>query len=742
MENYSYSQKLNGFIDRINEIYNSDLSKLEEYVAAQFLEELKNLGNTYPEDSQKDPLYHLLFLRIYSRDYTNYKRIKDFFQSRHYSALYSFTNTKYISANERAFATQGNLVSQYATSTEKYVNKYFRKRKHKKIRITIFSIIGALIVAAIVITCVAPGKVPMYRHKIHFTVDGVEYTSDVVFNEKYSIEIPKKTGYRFVGLFDGEGENAKMVVDKDGNSIEKYKSIKGDSTYFARYEARTFTVVINGNNGEVLGSESKQVVYDTECMGDIVFTSVSRAGCDFIGFYKDANYSLKLADASGALLDEKYKKLVADYYEITDSDTLNIYAGWEGLFYPVNFDTNGGDSLEEKPAELQYDAITKLPTNTKKYGYKFDGWFVGEKRITNSDGKMIEKWAYLEETTLVAHWLEDTFSITFKNPAGDIKVDATFNQKVKIPEFAGRKYDTDPVVTIDGNDYHPGEEYTMIHGEDIEVNVKWNENGWKYISKASELANLKETGLSGKYCLISNIDISNYKNWEPIGGSNLENLFTGTFDGDGFTIEGLTRTGSIPEVHSRSYFGLFGGISSTGLVENLTISNVYMKVTGPANNNSGMRAFFGIVAGKCSGTLKNVTTLGSFTYSCCTNGETWIGGLVGYNFYGNIIGCTNRANVSADRYAAMAGGFVGYSEGGKIEGCTNNADISAIGTDWGGIARASLVGGTGHKTNRTKLLNNELYGKVSTGAYDNSSPLSCSCASSTVDFAKYYDSTY
>ena len=76
---------------------------------------------------------------------------------------------------------------------------------------------------------------------------------------------------------------------------------------------------------------------------------------------------------------------------------------------------------------------------------------------------------------------------------------------------------------------------------------------------------------SGKYFkLIADIDLSSITNWTPIG-SQSSNRFSGTFDGDGFTISKLTINLSA----SDNYKGLFGYIDGT--VQNVTVKDANVK---------------------------------------------------------------------------------------------------------------------------------------------------------------------
>lgn len=262
------------------------------------------------------------------------------------------------------------------------------------------------------------------------------------------------------------------------------------------------------------------------------------------------------------------------------------------------------------------------------------------------------------------------------------------------------------------------------------------------IANERHLLNIEEH-MDAFFELVGDVNISGISNWEPIGGRNLQKAFTGHLDGKGHSIIGLKRTSGIPEINSRSYFGLFGYVGVGGVIQNVNFTKVSVKITGPGNDNGGMRAFYAVVAGKCMGTLKNITTRGSFVYSCCTNGETWMGSMAGYAVNAIISSCKNYISLTADRYASFVGGFVGYAEGGRIEYCTNDANISATGTDWGGAARASLIGAACHKTRPTVLMSNTTNGNVTDKAYDNSSWFTdCSTSTSKTDFATKFDSTY
>ncbi|MDH1976980.1 GLUG motif-containing protein, partial [Aliarcobacter butzleri] len=156
------------------------------------------------------------------------------------------------------------------------------------------------------------------------------------------------------------------------------------------------------------------------------------------------------------------------------------------------------------------------------------------------------------------------------------------------------------------------------------------------------------TALDGKYELGSNIDAGVTSSWNsgegfsPIGydfTSDNNSMFTGTFDGKGFTISNLF----IDRLYQNN-IGLFGyTIGST--IKNLGLVNV---------NIAGYSSVGGLV-GNNDGTIQN-----SYVTGVLISNLGLIGGLVGFNGRnGTIDNSYANVNVSGD---LDAGGLVGNNE--------------------------------------------------------------------------------
>ena len=153
--------------------------------------------------------------------------------------------------------------------------------------------------------------------------------------------------------------------------------------------------------------------------------------------------------------------------------------------------------------------------------------------------------------------------------------------------------------------------------------------------------------------LTDNIDLTGI-DWTPIGTS-FGNSYTGTFDGNGKTITGLTVT------VSDRYAGLFGRIGSGGKVMNVKLEGVQMT----SDNRWG---YVGGVAGYSEGNIENCSVSGS------VSGSFSVGGVVGHQWGGTITGCSSSATVNA---GIAAGGIAGETNGGaSLTACYATGDVT------------------------------------------------------------------
>ena len=224
-------------------------------------------------------------------------------------------------------------------------------------------------------------------------------------------------------------------------------------------------------------------------------------------------------------------------------------------------------------------------------------------------------------------------------------------------------------------DWQAGGEYTytvsLAAAKDLGYTIE--SNGSYTVTSADGLMNIAELVNGGKtdinITLTADIDLTG-KNWTPIGTS-FSNKYTGTFDGGGHTIKGLTVT------TNDQFVGLFGSIGYAGTVKNVMMEDVQIT----SNRSSG---FAGGVAGYSDGTIENCSVSGS------VSGTVYVGGVVGAQIGGSITGCSSSATVKG---TVDVGGVAGQTNSSAtLTACYATGNVTIEINPTKNIAGGSLVG--------------------------------------------------
>ncbi|WP_302380228.1 fimbrillin family protein [uncultured Alistipes sp.] len=193
------------------------------------------------------------------------------------------------------------------------------------------------------------------------------------------------------------------------------------------------------------------------------------------------------------------------------------------------------------------------------------------------------------------------------------------------------------------------------------------------VTSAEGLMNVAELVNGGKtdinITLDTDLDLTG-KEWTPIG--NYEKQYTGTFDGNGKTITGLTF--NQPETNN---VGLIGRLGENGIVQDVKLDKVNIK----ANNNVG-----GIVGGNNGGSIIGCSVSGDIS------GARYVGGVMGVFGIGNsvVTACYHEGSVSGSEFV---GGVAGESAYGSLTACYHAGNVSGSQYVGGvtGVANGSLA---------------------------------------------------
>ena len=258
-------------------------------------------------------------------------------------------------------------------------------------------------------------------------------------------------------------------------------------------------------------------------------------------------------------------------------------------------------------------------------------------------------------------------------------------------------------------DWQAGGEYTytvsLAAAKDPGYTIEGN--GSYTVTSADGLINVAELVNGGKtdinITLDKNIDLTG-KDWTPIG-TDYDNAYTGTFDGGGHTITGLTFT------TNDEYAGLFGWLNRAGTVKNVVMEGVQI------TSNQIYGGSIGGVVGSSWGTIENCSVSGSVSStvsgggvvgaqrdgsitgcssSATVKGTINVGGVAGQTIFGaTLTACYATGNViiEIDRTQNISGGgLVGFNDGISLLSCYATGNVTSTGSGTGNVHIGGFLG--------------------------------------------------
>lgn len=231
--------------------------------------------------------------------------------------------------------------------------------------------------------------------------------------------------------------------------------------------------------------------------------------------------------------------------------------------------------------------------------------------------------------------------------------------------------------------------------------------------------------LDSNFVLVDDIDLSEYENWEPIGGYidvEAGDGLQGSFDGQGHTISNLkmdytiTPTGdSYPEY----YFGLFSDTTLSPGIKNVNLENVNINISGTGDYIRNGGSSYIHVAGLSTNAsvLTNINVNGKITTSLHCN-YLDVGGVV--NNANRVVNSTNQADISVNMTSLypMADAYIGgvISKNGSIlNGCSNYGNIYGEISEGSGLSRPRIsiyCGGIASTSADAQITNCKNFGAI------------------------------
>ena len=430
-------------------------------------------------------------------------------------------------------------------------------------------------------------------------------------------------------------------------------------------------------------TKGKDIQHDYEAIKLSFNHLLSKTKFTFVNGYKTTNMQVEVSNIT----------MTAPYtaaYDIKNA-AWGGYNGEKTLAYG-----NVDRTAATKNNESTYERLTIPAGADKAYTIEYD--------ITVYAGDVV---------ALEAHREAELTGVTFE--AGK-----AYNFVAEIsPETLGLdkiEFEVEIIDWVNGGDIQDEIKVDYTYDENSNIYSAYNADGLKTIVDA--IAN-GEIEADTNITLSGDIDLSQItilsttaptvSNWAPVGTP--ENPYTGTFDGNGYTIKNLTLVESEAK-EGKAYIGFFG-YAEDATIKNVTFENVYINI--PCLDIDHSQGHIGAVAGSLEGTstIENVTVKGDITvYATQTaNGASRVAVVAGGNSFGNVTmknvhvvanegssliannntgalagqlqgkmyfeNCSSNINVTVNKF--FAGGLIGIAAGdSKFVDCHTTGDVAVV----------------------------------------------------------------
>ncbi len=451
------------------------------------------------------------------------------------------------------------------------------------------------------------------------------------------------------------GDDGTPILDKDGN--KQYVNI-GDGNVNLYFGNKEQGLITTGGDLTVTGTGDVYVDSDLDIGGDMTLTST---GADSevlltltnIGKVQANRFNAIIENAiNGIEITEKNEQILTDAIlnAVNKAGTEHTFTGTEAGYIvdALLSSVNKGNSKVEALNELKEDIAV---------AYMHDFMHSFYKPVSGETKPGIYLNAASGDAKLtVDMWVENT------NGSG---------------QFNFEKYDTNFPGT---NDKHTFKE--ELNNLNFAINGDMgnaSESVYVEVSAGEQLKaiqNADNKALGYNYALMGDINASDVEDYVAIGtGSE----FTGTFDGRGNRIIGLTVE------NANGNAGIFDTIGTNGVVKDVNIYSGTFTGTTTA----------GAVAGENNGRIEGIVTFGNTVTVTGDNGNASnVGGIVGVNNSGGTVDdVESTGSVIAGSSSAVAGGLVGTNDGGLANSFSDSA--VTVGTNVTGGTSADLGGVVG-----------------------------------------------
>ena len=430
---------------------------------------------------------------------------------------------------------------------------------------------------------------------INSTVDGNEF-SDLYseYGKKVKLTVPLDDDYKFAGYYYKDDNGIEIqFTDSEGNGLEQLKTM--ELSLYAHWNKKHYITVISDPEGLV-----SVITEDFYVVGDqaVLQAKVPQ-------FYQFVGWSE--VDNKGDMGEIISTNLT--YRFVLDDQDYKLAAMFKPKEYTVKLNAGEGALCTAKQVIISYNSSFIIPIAAKD-GYLFEGWYYGDRKVTNGDGVGEFLWNISDENITL------TAKLTESN--NGYKLITNLEELTLLQSEPTKNY----YLTCN---------LTVTAWDPADFSGKLNGGGFTISGLTNSLFNhLKGTVMN----LTVDVNIESTDNEATDIGGLCRYL-----EGSG-NISYVTATGSIV-AYGTAVGGIVGCRNDSGIISNCTNNAI---ISGKANNVGG-------IVGNSWGSNFSITNC---TNNAAITGNNCIGGIIGYE---GSLKQTLRGNINKGKITGVD--FVG-----------------------------------------------------------------------------------
>jgi len=282
------------------------------------------------------------------------------------------------------------------------------------------------------------------EYRVSLDADGGEVAEDtisVIFKSEFAIPTPTRTGYTFLGWFNGESKFEQTGIWNFATDI----SLK------ARWQANSYKLTFAPEGGSV-NQTTMTVTYDS----NVTLPTPTKTGYTFLGWYSGEN---------------KYES-----GKWNTASNVELVAKWKVNQYTVTLNPDGG-SVSSGSITVTYGSSFTLPTPTRT-GYTFLGWYSGTTLYESGI------WNTASNVELVAKWEGNQYTVTLNPDGGSVSsgsITVTYGSSFTLPTPTRTGY-TFLGWYSETKKYESG---IWNEADNVTLKARWESKGLEYSSNGN-----------------------------------------------------------------------------------------------------------------------------------------------------------------------------------------------------------------------------------------------------------------